>query len=429
MAHKLMRLVVLFLIPLGSYAQTKKTFNIGDSMPPITFGNVFNQPGTSLSPQDYKGKLVIIDFWSHWCGSCIEAFPKMEKLQKGFGGKIKVLLVTPDKKEEVVKLFKRFKIPELTILYGDTILSRMFPHITVPHHVWINPDGRVQFITDGYNATTQNVSKVLEGKRIILPVKKELEDIERDADLWKEGNGRFQKYITNYSFVMSKVNENWNHGYGFTRDTINNTCGFKFVNSALIDLYKVAFERSINYEGGYFGMDNRVQLIGPRVHGFLDYPVNSDSIPAWEERNIMCYESKWKIQNDSIAFKYLQDDANKFFPFSVKEETKEVTCYILQLAPGFTSAKPANKEKIFEYTDSSFILKNMPVTYIIESLNHQELFKTMPVVDETNYRADVDIHLTNAFRNFATLKKQLLQNGLLLEKAVRKIRMLVISDR
>ncbi|MBI1780619.1 MAG: TlpA family protein disulfide reductase [Sphingobacteriales bacterium] len=429
MAHKLMRLVVLCLIPLGSYAQTNKTFTIGDSMPPITFNNVFNQPGVSLFPKDYKGKLVIIDFWSHWCGTCIEAFPKMEKLQKEFGDKIKILLVTPDKKEDVVKLFKRFKIPELTILYADTILSHMFPHITVPHHVWINPDGRIQFITDGYNATSQNVSKVLEGKKIILPVKKELKDIDMDADLWKEGNGRFQKYIINYAFIMSKVTENWEHGFSFSKDTIHNTRGFKFVNSALIDLYKVAFEGTIDYQGGYFGMGNRVQLIGPRVHAFLDYPDNSDSIPAWEERNIICYESKWKIQDDSMAFKYLQDDANRFFPFSVKEETKEVTCYILQPAPGFTSANSANEEKIFEYTDSSFILQNMPVTYIIESLNHQELFKTIPVIDETNYRSGIDIHLTNSFTNIATLKKQLLQNGLLLEKAVRKIRMLVISDR
>jgi len=429
MAHIFMRLVVLFLIPLGGYAQTGKTFNIGDIMPPLTFSNTFNQPGSPLSPQDYKGKLVIIDFWSHWCGSCIEAFPKMEKLEKEFSNKIKILLVTPDKKEEVVKLFKRFKVPELTILYGDTLLSSMFPHITVPHHVWINPDGRIQFITDGYNATAQNILKVLEGKKILLPLKKELEDIDRDADLWKEGNGRFQKYITNYSFNMSRVNENWDHGSGFTKDTVSKTCGFKFVNSPLIDLYKVAFEGAIDYQVGYFGMNNRVQLIGSRVHGFLDYPVNSDSIPAWEERNIICYESKWKTQNDSVAFKYLQDDANRFFPFAVKVETKDVSCYILKLAPGFSGIKSSNKEKLFEYTDSTFILKNMPVSYIIESMNHQELFKTIPVIDETNYSADIDINLKNAFTDIETLKKQLLQNGLQLEKGLRKLRMLVISDK
>lgn len=429
MAHKLMRLVALFLIPLGNYAQTNKTFNIGDSMPPITFSNIFNEPGTSISLYDYKGKLIIIDFWNRWCGTCIEAFPKMEKLQQEFRDKIKILLVTTDKNEEVAKLFRRFKLPALTIVWGDTILNNMFPHIAVPHHVWINPDGHVQFITDGYNATAKNVSKVLDGKNVKLHIKSELTDIDNDADLWREGKGRFQKYINNYSFVMSKVSENWNDGYGFSRDTVNNTCGFKFVNTALLDFYKVAFSGTINYINKDFTLANRTQFVGAGVHDFFDYPIETDSIPAWEERNIICYESKWKIQNDSSAYKYLQDDANRFFPFSVKVEDKEVPCYILKKSPDFNGAKSANNEKVFEYTDSSFILKDMPVSYIIESLNHLKLFKNSPVVDETNYTANIDIRLVNAFTDIVTLKKQLLQHGLLLEEGKRKMRMLVIENK
>ena len=423
-----MRLVVLCLIPLGSYAQTNKTFTIGDSMPPITFGNVFN-PGASLSPKDYKGKLIIIDFWSHWCGSCIEAFPKMEKLQKEFGDKIKVLLVTPDKKEEVVKLFKRFKIPELTILYADTILSHMFPHITVPHHVWINPDGRIQFITDGYNATSKNVLKVLEKKEIKLQLKTEVTDLDDETDLWKEGNGRFQKYITNYSFIMLKINENWHTGFGFYKDTVNNTCGFKFVNSLLLDLYKVAFSGAINYIIKDFTQNNRIQFSSKGVREFFEYPTDSDSIPSWIKRNSISYESKWEIQNDSLAYQYLRDDANRFFPFSAKVETKEVICYILKKAPHFRAAKSVNKEKVFEYTDSSYIQNNMPVLYLIESLNGIELFKNSPVIDETGYTANVDIHMTNSFTDIGTLKKQLLQNGFLLEEGKRKIQMLVIGNK
>ncbi len=428
MAHKLMRLVVLCLIPLGSYAQTNKTFTIGDSMPPITFGNVFNS-GASLSPKDYKGKLIIIDFWSHWCGSCIEAFPKMEKLQKEFGDKIKVLLVTPDKKEEVVKLFKRFKIPELTILYADTILSHMFPHITVPHHVWINPDGRIQFITDGYNATSKNVLKVLQKKEIKLQLKTEVPDLDGEADLWKEGNGRFQKYITNYSFTMSKINENWHTGFGFYKDTVNNTCGFKFVNSLLLDLYKVAFGGAINYLIKDFTQNNRIQFSSKGVREFFEYPTDSDSIPSWIKRNSISYESKWKIHNDSLAYQYLRDDANRFFPFFAKVETKEVTCYILKKAPHFSGTRTMDEEKVFDYTDSSYIQKNTPVLYLIESLNGIELFKNLPVIDETGYTANADIHMTNAFTDIGTLKKQLLQNGFLLEEGKRKIQMLVIGNK
>lgn len=424
-----MRLVVLFIIPLGCYAQFNQTFNIGDSIPPLVFRSIFNQPGTSISLSDYKGKLIIIDFWNRWCGSCIEAFPKMEKLQKEFGNKIKILLVTTDKGEALVKLFKQIRMPSLSIVSNDTVLNNMFPHITVPHHVWINPDGRIQFITDGYNATSQNVSKVLGRKAIKLQLKTELTDVDADADLWKEGNGRFQKYITNYSFAMSKINEDWHTGFGFYKDTVNNTCGFKFVNSLLLDLYKVAFGGNINYYFKDYTQNNRIQFSSKEVSDFFKYPIETDSIPAWEQRNSISYESRWKIKNDSLAYHYLQDDASRFFPFNINVEIKEVACYILKKAPHFSGTKYLNKEKVFDYTDSTYIQKNTPVLYLIESLNGIQLFKNTPVIDETFYTESIDISMTNAFTDIVTLKKQLFKNGFILEEGKRKMRMLVIGSK
>ncbi len=429
MAHKIMRLVVLFLIPLGSYAQTGKTFNIGDSMPELTFTNIFNQPGTSISLSSYKHKLIIIDFWNRWCGTCIEAFPKMEKLQNEFGDKIKILLVTSDKNEEVAKLFRRFKLPSLTIIPNDTVLNQMFPHAAVPHHVWVNPDGRIQFITDGYNATSQNVSKVLDGENVKLHKKNEATDVDKDADLWMEGNGRLQKYINSYSFAMPRINEIGSSYYTFIKDTTNNNCGFKFVNISLLMLYKIAFGGSINFQNAAFAQNNRVQFNVPGGNKFFEYPDETDSIADWEKRNLVCYESKWKLHNDSLAYQYLQDDANRFFHFSVKVESKTVPCYILRKASNFYQIKSFNKKKLFEFTDSSFILKSMPVAVLIGSLNGVSLFKTSPVVDETSYSCNIDIHLVNAFTDITTLKRELLRNGLLLEQGKRKMKMLVISSK
>ena len=83
------------LLPILSGAQSPpiKALTIGDTVPDITITNVYNYPASTIHLSDLKGKLVILDFWSTWCGACIEAFPKMEKLQKEFGDQLQVILV------------------------------------------------------------------------------------------------------------------------------------------------------------------------------------------------------------------------------------------------------------------------------------------------------------------------------------------------
>lgn len=419
--------MVLFLIPLGSYAQNIKPLNIGDTLPPILFKNVFNNPGVSISLADYSGKLIILDFWNKWCVGCVASFPEMEKLQKKFGNKIKIFLVTTDSNEDVLKLFKKVKLPSLPIITGDTLLTNMFPHMTVPHHVWINPEGVVQFITDGYNATDNNIEKILEGKDLTFHIKKEAGDFNEDADLWQEGNRRLQKYITSYSFGMNRVEENTSTKWSMNKDTINKTIGFKFLNISLLELYKMAFGNSIYYSA--YKHNNRIVFNISGKRDQLSPPANLDSLDTWAKSNLVCFESRWKETKDSVAFQYLQEDVNKLFPYSVKVETREVFCYSLSLVSNYNFKTNTNEKKSIEWIDDTFSLKNMPVSVLIESLNGLNIFDSIPVIDETNADINIDLTLINAFSDIAILKKQLLQNGLVLERKNKILKMLVIREK
>ncbi len=419
--------MVLFLIPFGSYSQSNNPLRVGDTIPSINLYHVFNQSGTTISLNDYKGKLIILDFWNRWCTACIQAFPQMEKLQKVFGDKIKILLVTNDKNEELVKLFKKVRLPALPIISDDSILNSLFPHTSVPHHVWINPAGQVQFITEGYNATEKNILKIIDGANLTLHSKKEVANFETDSALWKEGNGRLQKYITSYSFSMTKIDENEATRWSFIKDTINKTASFKFVNIPLLDLYKMAFGYSI-YKTDYY-YDNRIVFDLPEKSKYFKRPLMIDSLEDWEEKNLVCYESKWNLINDSLAYQFLQNDINRFFPYSVKVEQKEVKCYLLSTDKKFKISKTIGGEKAFDYSDTLFRLKNMPLSVLIESLNGLDLFESIPVVGTTNFSANIDVSLINAFKSLPALKKELLRNGFQLLKGKKKISMLVISKR
>lgn len=85
----------------------KKLLAEGAAAPTFTLKDT---SGKTVSLQDFKGKIVYMDFWASWCGPCMREAPYAVKLQEQFAGKdIVFLYVSTDEDDESWKKAIRTK--------------------------------------------------------------------------------------------------------------------------------------------------------------------------------------------------------------------------------------------------------------------------------------------------------------------------------
>src|SRR6478752_6738066 len=164
-------LCLLCLVQLSGYPQTSlkksievtpfKTYTVGDKVPDLVFKNLINSRSKQTRLNDYKGKLVIIDFWEWGCVTCMESFPKIELLQKEFADKLQVITVTsrisPEYFQEKKSEFHSLKDFTLPTVMRDDELRKCFPFDAVSHLVWIDRNGFVKAITGSDYVTAENI--------------------------------------------------------------------------------------------------------------------------------------------------------------------------------------------------------------------------------------------------------------------------------
>jgi thiol-disulfide isomerase/thioredoxin len=408
--------------------QEIKQLSVGDEMPDVFLEHFFNDTSKRIQFSSLKGKLVILDFWNTSCLSCIKAMPKMDSLQKEFKDKIKIILVTKNTTSEVARLFSKIKIakPDLPIIVSDQFLYKYFPHTTVPHHVWIDSNGIVKFITDGYNTTAENVGSFLNGNSISLHLKDESTNFDEYQPFLSEDNGRLIKNILNYSVITNRIDEYGGNTAFVMHDTLNQQTGLKIINATILSMYKIAFGKSIN-ENKWF--NNRVILEVMNKGNFF-YPLDNSRKDEWKSKNLYGYESRITNDKKGELFSHMIQDLNRFFPYVGKLEKRKVKCYILQRTG--TEDKLKTKYQNSKPFDDGNVLHNVSFSLFMDRLYAISNSFTLPLVNEVLYNGNVDFEINTKPNEIITvndLRIALKNYGLKLCEGEREIEMLVIKDK
>ena len=98
-----------------------------------------------LNLTDYKGNLILLNFWATWCAPCKEEMPSLDLLQtnNAFDNlKIFPINVGQDNLEKSNEFFKDLKIKNLNVYFDSpNTLAKKFGLRGVPTSILINKDG------------------------------------------------------------------------------------------------------------------------------------------------------------------------------------------------------------------------------------------------------------------------------------------------
>jgi thiol-disulfide isomerase/thioredoxin len=418
-----------------------KPLEVGDSIPESLWNislNTINHTKVqkTIKLRDYRGrKLLILDFWTVWCVPCIHKLKELSLNQKQIDPDAQVLPISVNDAHAAGRILQQNSI-FFSSIYGDSILKKYFPHVSVPHQIWIK-DGRVAYITDGNLTSVANINKLVHNKPVqLLPKNAEISRSELDnlseLDIDSNKNGKI---------ILSSVFANPLPYNVFA--AINTKYSLTLYNHSLLGLLLHANRKEIPF----VGMRNRVIWnVTDSTRQRMELPeelINTKEyekeieLRAWKSSNLYCYYLKSNepldeqqktdlVRSDLAKLLRLKFNVEAY----VTKSMVEAWCLYIRDAEVFKKyyAKEGANGKI-EADKGYYSLVNRPLQTLISYLADNNYKDKLPIADATGYVGKVSMEIYADPKDLYAVDVALNRFGLGIKKDTIALPMLVIERR
>jgi peroxiredoxin len=114
--------------------------------------------GNTLTLDQFKGQVVMINFWASWCGPCRKEMPLLDDIYRRYGKMGFTLLgvnVEPDRGSALAWL-KQTPVSFPILFDADSKVSKLYGVAGMPTTVFIDRKGNVRMIHESYNDGDEN---------------------------------------------------------------------------------------------------------------------------------------------------------------------------------------------------------------------------------------------------------------------------------
>ena len=118
---------------MDSYARGEmRLFTTLDEAPPQPDVVYADADGGEVRLSDYRGQVILVNFWATWCAPCVEEMPALDRLQTELGGEdFQVVTISLDRTmEDVLGFFERHELQALPVIHDTQLAS--FSRIQTP---------------------------------------------------------------------------------------------------------------------------------------------------------------------------------------------------------------------------------------------------------------------------------------------------------
>lgn len=149
----MIKLFVVIAVLLAS--NNVSAVELEDTVPDFTLKSM---NGENLRLEEYRGKVVLINFWASWCGPCRQEMPILQKIHDRYEPLgFTVLGVNVDEKQEKARrIVERLDVDFPLLLDTDQLVSEAYDVNAMPYSVLVGRDGKINYIHRGYKPGDEN---------------------------------------------------------------------------------------------------------------------------------------------------------------------------------------------------------------------------------------------------------------------------------
>jgi peroxiredoxin len=115
--------------------------------------------GENIRLSEYRGEVVLINFWASWCGPCRQEMPVLSELHDKYhtlGFTVLGVNVEADT-HKARKLLQDLPVSFPVVFDSDSVVSKQYDVVAMPSTVLIDRDGNMRYLHKGYKPGLEDV--------------------------------------------------------------------------------------------------------------------------------------------------------------------------------------------------------------------------------------------------------------------------------